>query len=404
MLQKVSKVLLFIIILSLPSKKCFPQDNNTKGYWDIENTLIKTISINPLTEGKKFTSINLPIGTTQILYKITVSQNGKEFGQSLSSILSKIPMTDVKLAGSIVGISSGISGSDKCYYSIFSSKDEANNFIKYGIKNSQPCYKNDVEIVEHINILRTNDICLENNKTIFFGFKNTNSISSEDIRIEVIPWIDKKLATGWDAHAKQEFLIKCKNGANDLPNKEEFCLCFLDKFIENYTLDEYNSLLPDERVKFAENNEKECTETTGVNEKLKQQSQDKADKYFEDGDYKNAISEYLEIINSNNADADDYKFLAESYLLTKQFTKALKYIKIAEQMDEDDLSIKLDLAHSLLLTDNFDIAKKIYLKYKNENIDETTSWKKQIQEDFKSFTDNEIKSDYFNIILQVIDK
>jgi tetratricopeptide (TPR) repeat protein len=227
-------------------------------------------------------------------------------------------------------------------------------------------------------------------------------IETENISLEVIPWIDNKLATGWNAGTKEEFISNCKTTYEKIPNNEEFCLCILDKIAEQHTVDEYNRLIPAERIKFIKSNESICNVTSGASEIINEQIQGEADDYFDKGDYKNAIIKYLELVENNSADEIDYQYLAESYLLTKQFTKALKYIKIAEQIDTDDLSIKLDLAHLYLLTDNLAEAKKIYLKYKNENVNDTTSWKEQIQEDFKLFTENKIKSDYFNQILSLL--
>lgn len=70
-------------------------------------------------------------------------------------------------------------------------------------------------------------------------------------------------------------------------------------------------------------------------------------------------------------------------------------------MDESDLYVKLDLAHALLLTDNFEDAKKIYLKYKNENIDDELSWIQAINDDFSLFLEHNILSDYFEQISSI---
>lgn len=393
MILKVSKFSIFIIISHL----AFSQENNSKGYWDEARTFKQ--SFNLQAGEKRIMSVELPIGTTELVYRITVTDVGKGVSNSLVSILNKIPSGTSAIYTSGINILSNISGNSQCYYSVFNSGSEATKFIKYGIEKSIPCYKSNLKINQDYKILNANSNCLKNKLILYFGFKSTNMIESETVTLEVVPWIDKKQATGWNIDTKKEFLSKCKRGYNDLPQNDKFCMCILDKLIGNYTVDEYNRLLAEERIKFIENNEAGCKENSGVNDEIIEKTQEQADDFFEKGDYKNAISKYLELVDNNTANTTDYQYLSESYLLTKQFTKALKYIKIAEQMDESDLSIKLDLAHSLLLTESIEEAKKIYSKYKNENIDEETSWKKGIQEDFKLFTENDIKSDYFNVIL-----
>lgn len=408
---KVSKPILFATIFLFFVSICYSQTNNNDGYWDKENIITQTFSLNGQTQflnsdaNKKIIKIDLPVGTTKIFYKITVIQEKSKSFVSLKNTLTALSFisNEAKIANSLLDINSN--GTNKCYYSVFSSIDEAKKYKEYGIKGSNPCYTNSNQISSHTNVLYENSLCLNNSNfknTIYFGIKNTNSFESENIYLEVMPWINNKQATGWNTDIKKDFLYKCKKRYTTTPNDEDFCLCILDKLIEDYSVDEYNRLLPIERQKHIESKEIDCKESTGINEQITEQIQDEADNYFDIGDYKNAIEKYLELVENKKADVNDYQGLAESYLLTKQFTKALKYIKIAEQLDSDDLSIKLDLAHSLLLTDNFEEAKKIYLKYKNENIDDKISWIKNIKDDFKEMIENGFNSDYFNIILNVI--
>jgi tetratricopeptide (TPR) repeat protein len=397
MIPKVSKILLFLIISCLTLKNGFSQENR-KGYWDNLRAFKQKFD---MSAGERRTvAVKIPLGTTQIIYRVIVTDNGQEVPKSLYSVISKVDPTSLMSTG--VSLLSNIAGNSKCYYSIFNSIAQANNFVKSGIDFAKPCYRNNLKINEDSKVLELGDNCLKNASILYFGFKSTNMIETENISLEVIPWIDNKLATGWNAGTKEEFISNCKTTYEKIPNNEEFCLCILDKIAEQHTVDEYNRLIPAERIKFIKSNESICNVTSGASEIINEQIQGEADDYFDKGDYKNAIIKYLELVENNSADEIDYQYLAESYLLTKQFTKALKYIKIAEQIDTDDLSIKLDLAHLYLLTDNLAEAKKIYLKYKNENVNDTTSWKEQIQEDFKLFTENKIKSDYFNQILSLL--
>ena len=277
-----SKTLIISFIFNIMIMQIFAQESNSnKGYWDKENIITQTLSINGNIQflnnddSKKILDFELPTGTTKILYKITVLQKGSKALEPLKNLLSTLSFVsnEAKVASSLLSISND--GSNNCYYSIFSSKEEVLKYQKNGINGSNPCYKNNNKISTHTNVLNENNLCLSTLKynKIYFGIKNTNLYNSTDIYVEVMPWIDKKKKTGWNQLTKQNYMKICVNSNTKIPNKEKLCLCILDKIIENYSVDEYNSLLKAERIRFYEANEVQCNENTGINEQLTEQKQ-----------------------------------------------------------------------------------------------------------------------------------
>lgn len=72
----------------------------------------------------------------------------------------------------------------------------------------------------------------------------------------------------------------------------------------------------------------------------------------------------------------DYSNLGWSYILKKQYTKALFYLKKGEAVDASNLYLQGNLAHAYMLTGDFEKGFSIYRKYKGEIVAENLSWEK----------------------------
>jgi predicted Zn-dependent protease len=91
-------------------------------------------------------------------------------------------------------------------------------------------------------------------------------------------------------------------------------------------------------------------------------------------------------------------------VLTKQYGKAIKFLKEGEKIDDTELLIKLNLAHAYLLNDNYASAKAIYKEYQSQNVTDSLSWTQKIKQDFAAFKKAAIVSSDFERILKLIDK
>jgi predicted Zn-dependent protease len=88
--------------------------------------------------------------------------------------------------------------------------------------------------------------------------------------------------------------------------------------------------------------------------------------------------------------------------LTKQYGKAIKYLKDGEKLDDTELLIKLNLAHAYLLNDNYKDAKIIYKKYQNQNVTDSLSWTQKTEQDFEVFQKAGIQSEDFERVLKLL--
>ena len=110
------------------------------------------------------------------------------------------------------------------------------------------------------------------------------------------------------------------------------------------------------------------------------------------------------IINDGKATALDYSAIGNSYLLTKQYGKAIKFLKDGEKLDHVELLIQLNLAHAYLLNDNYAMAKAIYKKCQSQNVTDSLSWRQKVKQDFAAFKKEGIASNDFERVLKLMDK
>jgi tetratricopeptide (TPR) repeat protein len=122
------------------------------------------------------------------------------------------------------------------------------------------------------------------------------------------------------------------------------------------------------------------------------------------GKFGEAIIKLATVINDGKATALDYNAIGNSYLLTKQYGKAIKFLKEGEKLDNTELLIKLNLAHAYLLNDNYTSAKAIYKEYLSQNVTVSLSWTQKIKQDFGAFKKIGITSNDFERVLKLIDK
>lgn len=395
-----------IITTSILFLTMITSGQNSEGYWDKERTTTKEVI---LGAGSKtwIRTDELPVGTTEIVYRITLLDEDQKIIDGLATVLSLIPDPSGISKGTAVtmGLMSKMSGSDKCYYSIFSSYNDANGYFNTG-NYQTACYSNPNEINKEVNRISIyNNKCLkEDTKYLWFGFKNTNMLQSEKIILEVVPWVNNNGARGWTKTIKTTVMDNCKKqiSSNNFKNPDEYCLCLIEKLENKFSLQDYQKLITVEQNKVFKIIGKECLTETGEINKIYDNERQNASDLINDKQYYQAINKYLEIINKTSSNIIDYNNLGYCYILTKQYLKAIKFLKEGEKIDETDLLIKGNLAHAYMLNGDFDDAKKIYIKYKNQNIDENTSWKKMVNDDFEQFSNAGIVCDKFDEIIEIL--
>ncbi|MNF30026.1 Tetratricopeptide repeat protein [compost metagenome] len=378
------------------------------GYWDKERATTKEIIVSA-RDRIIIKTDELPAGTTEVVYRITLLDENQQMAGSLVSVLKAIPDPTGISQGSAgaVFILSKISGDDKCKYAVFSKAELASEYKKTGMTD-EACLVQDTPVSKDAKRLSVDkSTCLQaNSNAIWFGFESKNWIMNQKIILEVVPWVDNKLSKGWTVENRKSIIDQCKtsNLAQKMTNSDDFCVCILDKIQAKYKYPEFQKLLAVERSKAFKDFGNSCFGETSVSSATYTDLRKQASSLAKQGKHGEAIAKLSTIINDGKANALDYNAIGNSYLLTKQYGKAIKYLKEGEKLDDSELLIKLNLAHAYLLNDNFKSAKPIYKEYQSQNVTDSLSWTQKTKQDFEAFQKAGIKNDDFERVLKMMEK
>jgi hypothetical protein len=397
-----TKQLLLFIALLFTTLTFSQQD----GYWDKDRSTSKEISVSA-RDRIVIKTEDLPLGTTEVVYRITLLDENQQLASSLVSVLKSIPDPTGISQGSAgaVFVLSKISGDDKCTYAIFSTDKLALEYKDSG-KTLESCLVQSEPVSKDAKRLSVDkSTCLNGDATaLWFGFESKNWIMKQKIILEVVPWVDKKLSRGWSLDNRKSIIDQCKTSslAQKMNNSDNFCVCVLDKIQTKYKYQEFQKLLTMERSKVYKDAGDVCLGETSTSPAISADLRKDASLLIKNGKYGAAIEKLAIIINSGKGTVMDYNAIGGSYLLTKQYGKALKYLQDGEKLDNTELLIQLNLAHAYLLNDNYKEAKKIYKKYQNQNVTDSLSWLQKTEQDFKAFQKAGIQNEDFERVLKLM--
>ena len=398
------KNLSYTVLFLLFSTTFFAQ--KTDGFWDKERATSKEIK---LSAGKR-TVIkveDLPIGTTEFVYRITVLDENQKLTSSLVSVLKAIPdPTGISqgTAGAI-HLTSTIAGNDKCTFALFQEAASANLFLKEG-KTDKACWEQKEKVNKDAKLISASSLCLTNLPNLWFGFESQNWVMDQKIIVEVVPWVDYKASRGWDKSTKNELVALAKKipVASKLTKKEQFYANFIENITKKYTYREFSQLLSVEKNSEIEKITEESLKNIGELKLLYDIIRDKSAVAFEKGKYEDAIAIIqTEIINKNRATSIDFGILGDYYLYSKQFTKAEEAYLQGLKMNPTEINFQLNLAHVYLFTDRLSEAKSIHKKYAHESLFTGKTWTEQTKIDFESFEKKQLPTNNFKKILRVLD-
>lgn len=398
------KKIVALLFISIFYQSTFAQKD---GYWDKERATTKEIIVSARDRVIVRTD-DFPVGTTELIYRITLLDENQQLASSLVSLLKAIPdPTGISLGSAgAVFILSKISGTDKCKYAIFSSNELALEYQKEN-KTNKACVVQDTPLSKDAKRLSLyKSTCLQpNTSSLWFGFESSNWIMKQKIILEVVPWVDTKLSRGWTLENRKYIINQCKTSAlaRKLANSDDFCICIEEKIQKQYKFQEFKKLLAIEQVKaykdFGNNCFNEINGSKGVLDNLRID----ASNFIKKGDYGNAIAQYNAIINEGKATALDYNAIGYIYILTKQYGKAIKSLKQGEKLDDTELEVKLNLAHAYLLNDEYRTARVIYKEYQTQNVTDSLSWIQKINNDFIIFKKAGLPSADFERVLKQLE-
>ena len=375
------------------------------GFWDKERATTKEIIV---SAGDRIVlkTEDLPVGTTEIVYRITLLDENQKMANSLVSLLKSIPDPTGISQGSAgaVFLMSKISGDDTCTYALFNSSENAKKYIEDG-KTDKACYAQIDPLNKDAKRLSIDkSSCLtQNTTTIWFGFHSKNWILNQKVVLEVVPWVDTKLNRGWNQDNKNEIISLCKTStmAQKMANSDDFCVCILDKIMKQYRYSEFQKLLAIEKTKVYKDIGNSCYKDVDISKNVYNDLRVQISTLIKSQKYNEAIQKLNTIINDGKASALDYSSIGYCYILTKQYGKAIKFLKEGEKLDDTELLVKLNLAHVYLISDDYSEAKAIYRKYQTQNVTDSLSWKEKTKQDFTVFEKAGLPSKDFDKILKL---
>lgn len=380
------KKIFLLLLISLSFEFIFAQQD---GYWDKERATTKEIVVSARDRIVVKTE-DFPVGTTEVVYRITILNENQQLANSLVSVLKSIPDPTGISQGSAgaVFLLSKISGDDKCKYAIFSNEIVAAKYKESG-NAKKACFVQQEAISKDAKRLSLDkSTCLyANSSAMWFGFESKNWIMNQKIILEVVPWVNNRLSRGWTLENRKLIINLCKADdlAKKIPNSDEFCVCVLEKVQKEYKFQEFQKLLSIEKSKVFKDFGKACFNETGASNVIYLDLRNQASDLAKQGKYGDAISKLQSIVVDGKATVLDYNALGYAYIITKQYGKAIKVLKQGEILDNSELLIQLNLAHAYLLNKDFKSAKSIYKKYQSQNVTDGLGWTQKVKLDFETF-------------------
>ena len=398
------KKIFLLLLISLPFEFIFAQQD---GYWDKERATTKEIVVSARDRIVVKTE-DFPVGTTEVVYRITILNENQQLANSLVSVLKSIPDPTGISQGSAgaVFLLSKISGDDKCKYAIFSNEIVATEYKESG-NVKKACFVQQEAISKDAKRLSLDkSTCLyANSSAMWFGFESKNWIMNQKIILEVVPWVNNRLSRGWTLENRKLIINLCKADdlAKKIPNSDEFCVCVLDKVQKEYRFQEFQKLLSIEKSKVSKNFGKACFNETGASNVIYSDLRNQASDLAKQGKYGDAISKLQSIVVDGKATVLDYNALGYAYIITKQYGKAIKFLKLGETLDNSELLIQLNLAHAYLLNKDFKSAKSIYKKYQLQNVTDGLGWTQKVKLDFETFEKAGLPNADFERVLRLFE-
>lgn len=380
---------------------------NNSGYWDNVRTTNETILLEA-GKRKAIQSADFPAGTTEVVFRISLLDDNQKISSSLVSLLKAIPDPSGISQGTAgaVFLLSTITGEDKCKFYVFTNETDALQFEKSGTAKNA-CFSQETPVNKVAKLLSEDSKCLSANpKNLWFAFESDNWVMNQKIVLQVVPWVDNTLKSGWSSQAKKELLktIQQSDIALKVANKDLWFGTFLELFTKKYTYAEYQKLLAAEKTKAMETiSEESLTKSGQLNSYLDSLRKEAQQLRFSNKTPEAILTIQKEIIDKKRATAADYGLLGGLYLSSKQFIKAEEAYLKAVSLDKTALHYQLQLAHVYLFTDQLSKAKDIHKKYQSNHLSDGKSWTEQTKADFQEFEKNGFETSDFKKILRLLD-
>lgn len=398
------KKIVLLLLISISFESVFAQKD---GYWDNERATKREVVVSA-RERIVIKTEELPVGTTEVVYRITLLDENQNMVNSLVSILKSIPDPTGISQGSAgaVFLLSKISGEDKCKYAIFSNDALATEYKKSG-KTEKACYDQNIPISKDAKGLSIYEsLCiLPNSNAMWFGFESKNWIMNQKIILEVVPWVNSRLSRGWTLENRKVIINQCKSSemAKSIHDSDDFCVCVLEKIQKEYKFQDFQKLLSIEKAKVYKDIGYTCFKETGASKTYYSDLRSQSMELVKQGKYSIAIDNFSTIVVNGQANILDYNALGYAYIMTKQYGKAIKYLQEGELFDDSELLIQMNLAHAYMFNNDFKLAKTIHKKYQSQNVTNNISWIQKVRIDFDAFKNAGLPEGDFKRVLKLLE-
>lgn len=396
------KLIVFIGLLIAPALWA-----QADGYWDGMRTTSEQLVL-AAGEKKIIQTADFPQGTTEFVLRVTVLDTDQKLGNSLASVLRAIPDPSGISQGSAGAITllSSVSGDDKCKVALFTTREKAEKYAKTG-QAKDACWVQSTPINKLAKLLTpTNAPCL---KTVplnmFLLIESDNLVLREKVAIEIVPWVDNKVRTGWTINNRKMILNTCKvsDVAKNLSDPDFYCACVSDRIQKKMSFAEYDKLLVAEKKALWQQESEFCVNNTNADKSLMEATRKKALALMDKDKYAEAITLLQkDMMDDSKMTSYDFTLLGRCFILTKQFQKAVQILRVAENKDAADLYAQLNLAHALMFSGEVGLCKEIHKKYKTQNINATTPWMVQFDADLELFKKKGLPTEYFGRIQRAV--
>jgi hypothetical protein len=186
------------------------------------------------------------------------------------------------------------------------------------------------------------------------------------------------------------------------PSVSEVSMCMLAKVMKNFTPQEFETKAKGEQDVLFSWMKSDCYKDT-KNEDLEKRMAElgtmqlKINELEESGDFKGMASLAERVALEFPSHSMQIKHL-RSLLLSNQLSKAQILGESLAKKNKDDLTIQANLAHILLLSNQYKEAEKQYLKFQKWSTTEGVTWEHIVAQDFDFFIKSKIfNSNYENI-------
>jgi tetratricopeptide (TPR) repeat protein len=376
------------------------------GYWDNIRTTNETLT---LGAGKKkvIKTADFPIGTTEVVYRISILDENQKITSSLVSLLKAIPDPTGITQGSAgaIFLAATLTGDDKCKYAVFSNEKDALEYEK-SIVTKNACLVQNEPINKETKLLSQKSKCLNGNQNLWFVFESENWIMQQKIVFEVVPWVSYKLKNGWTNTTKKELFADIENNEifKSINQKDKVLGYFIEIFTSNYSYGDYKEIMPAEKAKAISDVMDESLKKSGLMIGYLNEIRTEAEALLKAKEYEKGMTLLEnEIIQKGRATDLDYGLQADFYLITKQYLRAEAAIKKAISMNATNIEHQLRLANVYMFTNKISDAKGIHKKYRSNNVSSSKSWAQATKEDFENFKENGLPTGDFKKILRILE-